>query len=150
MLSRTVRLIFAVTLVFVLIGCEGEQGPAGPTGLQGDQGDPGPGYLLAYADVDMGGTGARPILSSGPPEVTVAANSTGDGLADVTFTGTFPVETGVVLVSISSDQATEADCFLAAEITSWTTTQIVVHVEIYDAGASVFWDEDFSIVVFGD
>ena len=154
MFTRALQLLLVLLCIIAFVGCEGEVGPAGPAGATGGTGPPGQdgdNVVLVYADMDVitGVDNGVVPLGSGPVGVIVTGTFVSTGNYDVTITGSFPANTGVLMVSVASDQLTLANVFIAASITSWSTTQIDITVDIRDS-AGVVNDEDFSFVILGE
>ena len=72
----------------------------------------------------------------------------GRGTFVITVTGSFPAATGILMVSIASNQDTDPNEFIAGTIDSWTTTEIVFTVLTVREDLSP-WNEDFSFMLLG-
>ena len=81
--------------------------------------------------------------------VNVACFCPVQGTYEITITGSFPVAQGVLMVSIASGESTTPDEFIAATITSWTTTQIKFTTLMVDSNGDP-WSDDFSFIILGE
>ena len=134
------RLLLPALLLIAIVftGCEGKEGPTGP---RGPEGPPGPNTLICFGTIN----GITPsVTSSWPDEVTVAVAAVGVGIWDVTLTGTFPAETGILLTSMADSNAART---ITGIIISWSTTTIVFRVGVWDANADAWVNAAFSFAL---
>ncbi|MCH7548518.1 MAG: hypothetical protein IH969_03105 [Candidatus Krumholzibacteriota bacterium] len=154
MLARMfpVFLVFLVLfLVIAVAGCEGDIGPAGPAGAAGQDGSDGldgqdgDTVVIAFGLVD-GVANPSVIQISGPAAVTATITDIGTGLWDVTVVGTFPGARGVAMASNADGQT---DATLTAQISTWSSTQIVFRVAAYATFPNILEDYKFTYLVLG-
>jgi len=140
MSARILRVFLVLLCVGCFVGCEGEQGPAGPAG---------PSVLLAYADVNVtaGSPSTISMFSSGPEGVIVTGTCRAIGDYAMTVVGSFPDQTGTLLVSPSSQDPIDKK-FVTGHITAWTTTSITFDVNAYTTSGTLS-EEDFSFAILG-
>ncbi len=116
-------------------------------------GPPGPSTILAYADVDWYGSGGVfTIRSFGPSNRvdSVKVVESQDGLNTVSCWGTFPDETGTLIVSGSSDDYVSSNLTVAGTINSWGDTLIIFRVSVWNTDTQAYDGDDFSFVIFGE
>ena len=138
--------IFLVALTLaVFIGC-GDTGPAGPIGPVGPAG---PSTILAFGDINYGPTG---VFSFGPlnrvDSVKVAESAT--GTFEVECWGSFPDETGTLIVSGSSDDHVTPNINVVGTIRTWGDTLITFQVLTWNNNTQAADGDDFSFVIFGE
>ncbi len=144
-MNRIFMLVVILTLI-VFIGCEGDMGPEGPRGPAG------PSTILAFGDIDWTFSVGFEPLAFGPlnrvDSVTVVEIVEGRGT--VSCWGTFPDETGTLIVSGSSDETIAPNITVTGTILSWGDTLITFNVQTWNTSTQVYDGDDFSFVIFGE
>lgn len=134
-----------VLTLIVFIGCEGDMGPEGPRGAAG------PSTILVWADINVAGASSYPF-SFGPANrvdsVKVVYNAAGD--YDLSCWGQFPDDTGVLIITCSSDDVVTANTTGVGTIDSWADSLIQFSVFTWNTDTQVLDAEDFSFVIFGE